>query len=50
MCYGTAGEVFDDDDEGYGRVRNGGEVPPAHEAAARLGAANCPERAITLTN
>ena len=49
MCYGTAPDVYEDDEEGYGKVRNGGEVPPELVAAARIGAANCPERAITLT-
>ena len=49
LCYTVAPGVFEDDDEGYGRVRGDGLVPPSHEEAARRGAANCPERAIELT-
>jgi ferredoxin len=47
-CYDLAPELFDDDDEGYGRVLGDGIVPPAHERAARLAESNCPERAIEL--
>jgi ferredoxin len=48
-CYALAPELFDADDEGYGRVIEGsGEVPLDLEDAARRAANNCPERAITL--
>ncbi|WP_409329957.1 ferredoxin [Trujillonella humicola] len=49
LCYTVAPDVFEDDDDGYGRVRGDGMVPPCQEEAARRGAANCPERAIELT-
>jgi ferredoxin len=47
-CYVVAAAVFDADDDGYGLVRTEGEVAPGDEPAARRGAANCPEDAITL--
>ena len=46
-CYTLAPDVFDADDEGYGQVRTA-DVPPELEEQARLGARNCPERAITI--
>jgi ferredoxin len=49
LCYMTAPEVFVDDEHGYGQVRSDGNVPPEHEDAATNGAANCPERAITIS-
>jgi ferredoxin len=50
-CYALAPEVYDADDEGHCVLVVGpdGEVPPEHEAKARLGAANCPEAALTIT-
>jgi len=48
-CYDIAPGLFGDDDEGYGQVLGDGPVPPGQEDEARLAAANCPERAITLT-
>jgi ferredoxin len=50
MCYATAPDVYEDDDDGFGRLRDGGEVRPGFEDRARTGAANCPEQAITLVN
>ncbi|MEN3539508.1 ferredoxin [Microbispora sp. ZYX-F-249] len=47
-CYDLAPELFGEDDEGYGRVLGDGVVPPGGERAARVAAANCPERAIVL--
>jgi len=48
-CYALAPELFDADDEGYGRVLDAsGTVPLDLEDAARRAAGNCPERAITL--
>jgi ferredoxin len=50
MCYGMAPNVFADDDEGYGQVIGDGTVDPGEVDAARVGAANCPEAAITVTD
>jgi ferredoxin len=48
-CYALAPELFDADDEGYGRVTApDSAVPAALEDAARRAVNNCPERAITL--
>jgi ferredoxin len=47
-CYDIAPGVFGEDVEGYGTVPGDGLVPPDHEREARLAAASCPERAITL--
>ena len=47
-CYATAPEVFVADDIGNGHEIGDGQVPPELEQKARLGAANCPERAITI--
>lgn len=43
-----APEVFGADDDGYGQVL-AEEVPAEFADAARKGAANCPEDAITIT-
>lgn len=48
-CYDLAPDLFGDDDEGFGQVLGDGVVPPDQEQAARLAVANCPERAIALT-
>jgi len=47
-CYDLAPDLFDEDDEGYGQVRGGGEVPAGSEPNAQLAEANCPEHAITI--
>jgi ferredoxin len=47
-CYDLAPELFGDDEEGYGTVLGEGIVPPGKEHDARLAAANCPERAISV--
>jgi ferredoxin len=46
-CYALSPEYFESDDDGYcaGPV---GVVPPHMEAAARRGADNCPEGALTI--
>jgi ferredoxin len=49
-CYDLAPELFGDDDEGFGQVLGDGIVPPGKEHVARLAVANCPERAISLTD
>jgi len=46
-CYAMAPDVFESDDNGYGFVR-AGRLPDELLEAARLGAINCPEDAITL--
>jgi len=48
-CYSLAPEVFDADDEGHGVVLVE-DVPPEHQAGARTGVDNCPERAITISD
>jgi ferredoxin len=48
-CYDLAPELFGDDDEGYGQVLGDGLVTPDQEENARRAVANCPERAIELT-
>jgi ferredoxin len=47
-CWSLAGDVYEADDDGYCATRSL-DVPPELEEAARAGARNCPERAITLT-
>lgn len=46
-CYSLAPTVFESDEDGYCATRSLA-VPPEQEAAAMLGARNCPERAITV--
>jgi ferredoxin len=48
MCYALAPSVYTDDDEGYGQVVGDCSVPAEHMEAARTGAANCPENAISF--
>ncbi len=47
-CYALAPEVFDADERGHGLVRSE-ELAPDLEKPARLAAANCPERAISVS-
>jgi ferredoxin len=47
-CYDLAPELFGEDEEGYGTVLGDGVVPAGREQEARLAAANCPERAISV--
>lgn len=50
-CYALAPELFvPDDEDGHGVVVGDGTVPPEQEAAARRAEANCPERAVVLTD
>jgi ferredoxin len=46
-CYVLAPEVFGEDERGY-CVISRAELPAELESAARLGADNCPEHAITV--
>jgi ferredoxin len=49
-CYALAPEVYDADDEGHCLMQFGPDdaIPTDLEAKARLGAANCPEQALTV--
>ena len=47
-CNAVAPEVYTLDDEGYCAIGENAEVEPGLEEAARRGATNCPERAITV--
>ena len=49
-CMALAPELFEVDDYGVSSVRIDGEVPAGLEEKARLAAANCPERAITIVD
>ncbi|MGI5199976.1 ferredoxin [Streptomyces sp. CA-288835] len=49
-CNAVAPQVFTVNDDGYCSIGTDKAVPPELEAAARAGAANCPERAITLSS
>lgn len=48
-CYALAPELFDVDDLGNSFELNDGLVPAGLEEKARLAVANCPERAISMT-
>jgi ferredoxin len=48
-CYTLAPDVFEADDDGYCATRSL-DVPAGLEDQARLGATNCPERAITVVH
>jgi ferredoxin len=48
-CYAIAPDLFDVDDLGFAHELGDGTVPPEHETAARLAAANCPEYAIEIS-
>jgi ferredoxin len=47
-CYALSPDVYDADDQGHCIVRITGDVPPELEAAARIGASNCPEDALII--
>jgi ferredoxin len=47
-CYDVVPELFEDDDAGFGRVKEGGTVPAELVATARRAVGVCPERAIVL--
>ena len=47
-CYAVASDVFESDDDGYGVVR-AQHIPDGQLEAARRGASNCPEDAVTVT-
>ena len=45
-CYDLAPDVFEPDDDGYGRVR--AVIDPSQREAALAAARNCPEKAIIV--
>jgi ferredoxin len=47
-CYALAPDVYDADDQGHCVVRIEGDVPVDLEEAARVGASNCPEDALSI--
>ena len=49
-CMALAPELFEVDDYGVSSVRIDGDVPAELDEKARLAAANCPERAITIVD
>lgn len=49
-CYSLGPAVFDADDSGFGQVLVEGELDPSLEREAELAAANCPERAVIVTD
>jgi len=51
-CYALAPALFDSDDAGRSVLLAGenGEIGEEHRAAAEAAVANCPERAITLSD
>ena len=49
-CMALAPELFEVDDYGVSSVRIDGDVPADLAEKARLAAANCPERAITIVD
>jgi ferredoxin len=46
-CYTLAPDVFESDDDGYGRTISG-DIGLELQASAETGRASCPERAITV--
>ena len=49
-CYMVAPSVFTSDDSGFGVVVVDGPLDPEQLAEARSAVANCPERAVILTD
>jgi ferredoxin len=49
-CYMVAPSVFTSDDSGFGLVVVDGPLDAEQLAEARSAVANCPERAVTLTD
>jgi ferredoxin len=47
-CYALAAEVYEPDEDGHCVVLRDGDVPSDMEAAARKGADNCPEEALSV--
>ena len=49
QCNAAAPTIYSLDDDGYSSIGQQKAVAPDLEADARRGAANCPERAISVT-
>jgi ferredoxin len=49
-CYALAPQLFEPDDEGYGRLLSDGDVPTELQELARKAALNCPEHAIDIVD
>lgn len=49
-CYSVAPEVFESDDDGFGRLLGDGTVTAELADKAELGRASCPEQAITIAD
>ena len=47
-CYALAPDVYDADDVGHCVLKITGDLPAELEEAARVGASNCPEDALTI--
>jgi ferredoxin len=47
-CYDLAPDLFGEDEDGYGTVRDDGVVPSRREDDAELAVANCPEQAVDV--
>ncbi len=47
-CFDLAPELFVDDEDGYGQVREDVALTPALETTARKAILSCPERAIAI--
>lgn len=47
-CYAMAPALFAPDDLGFGHEQDDGRAGADQQAAVRLAAANCPERAIVV--
>ena len=48
QCYFLAPELVEDDERGYGRVRDDGTIGPGQLEAAERARELCPERAVEL--
>jgi ferredoxin len=49
-CAVVTPEVYTIDDDGYSNIGTNKEVAPGLEDTARTGVANCPERALSLSD
>lgn len=49
-CCSIAPNFFESDDFGNVRLKGDGTISPDFETIVRLAVANCPERALSLTN
>jgi len=47
-CYALSPDVYDADDQGHCVLRVSGDMPSELHDAARVGASNCPEDALTI--